>query len=401
MINFETSPIISVQDIKECDDTQLETLVTRLASSTNYPFEDWKNILKSVKELNVNLLPHLELFGDLFVLSYARTAGDFWIFTAPYLTVAAIKYREKYLLIPALYVSNVSSACLNIDNNLDSGVSLEMIMTKLDNISDTNLLSDFLQSAKDLSLSDELFKVIKPDELQSEETSRFSSALWFDKLQDKEITIAGQGGIGSWVTVLLSRLQPKAMYIYDDDSVEPANMSGQFYFGENVLNKKVDAIADLCRRFSYYYSISAIPQRFGGNSESTDIMICGFDNMRSRKLFFNQWLKHVQEKATADERKQCLFIDGRLEAESLQIFCIRGDNEYGILEYSNKYLFSDSEADATVCSYKQTTYMSNMIGGLIVNLFVNFVSNEVVEDLRSLPFLTIYDGSTMNLKTID
>ena len=43
--------------------------------------------------------------------------------------------------------------------------------------------------------------------------------------------------------------------------------------------------------------------------------------------------------------------------------------------------------------------MANIIGGLIVNLFTNFVANEVVEGLRDLPFFTSYDGGSMMFKT--
>jgi hypothetical protein len=128
-------------------------------------------------------------------------------------------------------------------------------------------------------------------------------------------------------------------------------------------------------------------------------MICGFDNMAARKLFFMKWTEHVYNKPET-ERKHCLFIDGRLAAEELQVLAFTGDNEWAINEYRSKFLFSDEEADTTVCSYKQTTYMANLIGSLMVNIFVNFVANEVAGwDDRDVPFFTSYDGLTMFFKT--
>ena len=59
--------------------------------------------------------------------------------------------------------------------------------------------------------------------------SRFSSASWFENVQTKVITLAGVGGIGSHTAFMLSRLKPKALFIYDPDTVELANMSGQLY----------------------------------------------------------------------------------------------------------------------------------------------------------------------------
>jgi hypothetical protein len=70
--------------------------------------------------------------------------------------------------------------------------------------------------------------------------------------------------------------------------------------------------------------------------------------------------------------------------------------------YENEFLFSDEEAEETICSYKQTTFMANMIGSVIVNLFVNFVANEYCEELikRDLPFYTEYSASSMYFKVI-
>ena len=54
----------------------------------------------------------------------------------------------------------------------------------------------------------------------SETTSRFSSAIWFEKIQSKTIILAGLGGIGSWVALLLARMSPACLCLYDNDIVE-------------------------------------------------------------------------------------------------------------------------------------------------------------------------------------
>ena len=239
-----------------------------------------------------------------------------------------------------------------------------------------------------------------PAYIINELTSRFSGAMWFDKIQEKTIILAGVGGIGSYVGFLLSRMNPKSMFIYDDDIVEAANMSGQLYATEDIGIPKVDALSRTLNKFSMYNSVFAVKDRFTIDSEATDIMICGFDNMEARKIFFEKWRAHVLSKPT-EERSHCLFIDGRLAAEELQVFCIRGDSDYHMDKYYNQYMFSDAQADATVCSYKQTTYMANMIGSIIVNLFTNFVANEIVPLIRELPFLTSYEADTMHFKTED
>lgn len=233
--------------------------------------------------------------------------------------------------------------------------------------------------------------------LVDEATSRFSSAIWYENIQKKTVILAGIGGIGSWVALLLARLKPASMFIYDNDIVESANMSGQLYSQFDVGRPKVSALAGMIRNYAGYGSVFAISERFTNESEASDIMICGFDNMAARRLFFNKWVNHVQSKPE-EERKNCLFIDGRLAAEEFQVLCIKGDDEYNINRYSNEYLFSDAEADETICSYKQTTFCANMIASYMVNLFVNFCANEVGA-YRDLPFLTVYNAETMYLKT--
>lgn len=235
--------------------------------------------------------------------------------------------------------------------------------------------------------------------LIEESTSRFSSAIWYDKIREKKVILAGVGGIGSYIAFLLSRMKIAKLIIFDDDTVEEANMSGQLYSTQNIGYPKVTAISKTIEDYSNFYNTIALTEKFTPNSESSDIMICGFDNMEARKIYFYKWLEHVSNKSEEDKAK-CLFIDGRLAAEEFQILCITGNDTYNIEKYKKEFLFSDDEADETICSYKQTTFMANMIASVMVNLFTNFVANEC-DPLypRDLPFYTSYDAATMYYKT--
>lgn len=256
----------------------------------------------------------------------------------------------------------------------------------------------YARNAENASFKDKLPENSKTISVELN-TSRFSSAIWYNKVQEKVITLAGLGGIGSYVYYLLTRMQPSFITIYDPDVVEAVNMSGQLYSKEDLGKYKTQAMLDMAHNYSNYYRTGAFAEPFTSTSFATSIMICGFDNMTARKIFFNSWRKHVELKPDS-EQKHCLFIDGRLAAEEFQVFCIRGDDKYNINRYANEFLFSDSEADETICSYKQTTFMANMIGSIIVNLFVNFCANDLEDEEkplleRDLPFLTTYDASSM------
>ena len=237
--------------------------------------------------------------------------------------------------------------------------------------------------------------------LIDEQTSRFSGAIWFNNIQSKTVTLAGLGGIGSYVAFLLARLHISRLNLYDDDVIEAGNMSGQLYEINNVGKPKVTGTADVLQRFSTFWDVNAFNERFTPHSSPTEIMICGFDNMEARKVFYERWKALVNTK-TPEEKVKCLFIDGRLAAESFQVLCIRGDDNYSMTRYEKDYLFTDSEADETICSYKQTTFMANMIGSVMVNLFVNFCANECDPLVpRDLPFFTEYNAETMYFKVVN
>lgn len=238
-----------------------------------------------------------------------------------------------------------------------------------------------------------------PTLLIDESTTRFSGAEWFNEIQKARIIVAGIGGIGSNVAFQLARMIPANLTLYDDDNVEMVNMAGQLFSNNNIGESKVDAIANMIYNYTSMKQVLAVKDKFTSDKEPGDIMICGFDNMRARKTFFNSWCNHISDKSV-EERSKCLYLDGRLSMDTLQILCIKGDDQYNIDRYEREFLFADYEADATVCSRKQTTYLACMIGSLMVNLFTNFIANSLHPVIPyDLPFFTEYDAQNILFKT--
>lgn len=246
---------------------------------------------------------------------------------------------------------------------------------------------------------EDLIKLNAESLLVDESTSRFSSAIWYDAVQKSTVLLAGVGGIGSYVSLLIARMHPAQLVIYDPDKVEIGNMSGQLHSVDFCGEYKTTSCAYLNRTIGYYFNTCAFNKCYNECSRTQDIMICGFDNMEARKVFFEKWVKHVSSKPE-HLKSECLFIDGRLSAEEYQVLCIKGDDVYNMERYRKDFLFSDNEADETICSYKQTTFMANMIASTIVNLFVNYVANQCNPLIdRDLPFFTTYNAETMFFKT--
>lgn len=230
-----------------------------------------------------------------------------------------------------------------------------------------------------------------------ETTSRFSGAEWFDTIRSMEITIAGIGGIGSYLAFLVSRLKPEHITLFDNDVVEPANMSGQLFNSMQIGTEKVRAMGEIMGSFSDYYRCNLFAELYAGQRVS-DIMMCGFDNMKARKKFFESWMNHVKE-TDEEKRKNCLYVDGRLGMEELQVYSIRGDETDLMRRYETEFLFDDSEAENVPCSMKQTSFMAAMIGSIMTNILVNFATNiNTPIDIRTMPFITLYDATDMRMQ---
>lgn len=231
----------------------------------------------------------------------------------------------------------------------------------------------------------------KPYPLVSESTIRFSSAPWFNIINKMHIGVIGAGGIGSFAAFYIARLNPMLLTIYDEDKIEEVNMAGQLYSKTSLGRKKSQEIADFICNYTETSAYCYDHFRYFEDYIPFDIVVCGIDNMVGRKRLFESWAKYAK-----DNDEELIFIDGRLAAEKFQIFFISNKDDFALEEYK-KYLFTDEEADETICSYKQTSYCSGMIGSFITNLIVNYAANKCKNVYRQLPFYTEYSADTMNL----
>ena len=162
----------------------------------------------------------------------------------------------------------------------------------------------------------------------------------------------------------------------------------------DIGNYKVSALGNLIQRLNDEYKYSGREIRLISDEQYDryimPITISCVDNMKARKKLFRAWKR---------QKYRALFLDGRLSADTLQVFCITGQDEAYMKEYEEKWLFSDAEADEGVCSFKQTSYMACMIGSIITNLFINYVANRATGDYYDLPFFIEYNAPYVLFKT--
>jgi len=215
---------------------------------------------------------------------------------------------------------------------------------------------------------------------------RVKGASWFEHTYKKDVMVLGQGGIGSWTSMLLARIGCN-LHLFDMDLYEEHNMTGQLVKSSDIGKNKAEAAKEVIRDFSPDTEVSTYG-KYEISSFSNDVVICGFDNMEARKIAFENWLTYLE---TAEDRSKCFFQDGRLLAEQLQIFNIQGNDLEAIEKYKSDYLFDDSEVQEAMCTFKQTSHAAAMIASHMVGLFTNWVSNTFVgPKIKKVPFFYQY-----------
>lgn len=216
---------------------------------------------------------------------------------------------------------------------------------------------------------------------------RFSGLSWATEVQEKEITIIGLGGIGSNVALPLARLNPKKLFLIDPDVVEEVNLAGQAFFNNHVGMKKVDAVAEVLYSWAGYKKIVAIPTLLTEGTDFGEITITGFDNMRARKTAFTNFMNSPAAK---------LLVDARMSVDTIQIFTLLKEDTEFLDIYRDKWLFSDAVAQTAPCSMKQTSYTGSILGGLVVNIIINYISSS----FKAFPKQIMYNTNNMLYETV-
>jgi len=209
----------------------------------------------------------------------------------------------------------------------------------------------------------------------TQQYNRFKDAPWFPK-ENETVMVGGAGGISSWLTLFLARAGFKPI-VYDFDIIEESNTAGQLFRLSDVGKYKVSALSEIIKEFAND-SISGFNIKIDENSPTHYFMFSGFDNMLARKNMFENWKRSIENCAVIP-----ILIDGRLEMEQLQIFCVTPDR---IKDYE-KTLFADEEVEDAPCTMKQTSHAAAMIATLMTAFFTNHMTNMYEREVvRDVPF---------------
>lgn len=190
--------------------------------------------------------------------------------------------------------------------------------------------------------------------------------------RDRNMVIAGLGGVGGHAAIALYRMGFRKMNLWDYDIVEIANVGTQPYRLDDVGSYKTTAINSILhgiepttdnRPFAQNLFISNIfdSQTFRNFINMVGgITVVAIDNMGSRK--------RVVEMIGPQAGKW--FVEARMGAEELQIRTVDTGNAAD-LESWHKSWFPQSEAVNEPCTQRATSYCGMIAGGMIAGIIKN------------------------------
>ena len=150
---------------------------------------------------------------------------------------------------------------------------------------------------------DGLEGVITADELENAITARNVPGIQ-EKLKKAKVAVAGLGGLGSNIAVMLARIGVGKLLLVDFDAVEHSNLNRQHYDLTHVGMLKTDAMKEQISKINPFIDIETwaafvtaenAPEIFEGYS-----VICeAFDNPQSKAMLVNVLLPGGGKKIVA------------------------------------------------------------------------------------------------------
>ena len=186
-----------------------------------------------------------------------------------------------------------------------------------------------------------------------------------DRLCQCHAVVIGVGAIGRQVALQLAALGIPAMFLYDPDTVEEANLAPQGFWESDLGRAKVTAVAEIAQRQYPAIEIAELPERFKTSAvrswpTSREIAVfCCVDAIDTRKLIWQA----VQEVAG-------FFTDGRMAAEVIRVLASGRPSSDSVYP---KTLFTAAEAFQGSCTAKSTIYTANIAAGLMVGQFARWL----------------------------
>ena len=131
-------------------------------------------------------------------------------------------------------------------------------------------------------------------EFDKAKDDRFSQAV-HQKLKIASVAIAGAGGLGSNIAVMLARSGVGHLHIVDFDIVDITNLNRQVYTVRHIGSRKVDAIKEILMEINPYMNVTTECMRVVADNcdqifGNYDIVCEAFDGAESKAMLIDSLL---------------------------------------------------------------------------------------------------------------
>lgn len=179
-------------------------------------------------------------------------------------------------------------------------------------------------------------KMPSSDELEATMVSRHTPKV-HQKVKNSKVAIAGLGGLGSNIAVMLARIGVGELLLIDFDIVEPSNLNRQSYYIKHLGMNKTDALKEQLKEINPFIKIITKNIKIDESNLKKlfapyDIVCEAFDKADQKAMLINGILQNFPDKKivsgsgmagydssnkiSTKKALKNLFICGDLEAEA-------------------------------------------------------------------------------------
>ncbi|MCH4889437.1 sulfur carrier protein ThiS adenylyltransferase ThiF [Acidaminobacter sp. JC074] len=122
-----------------------------------------------------------------------------------------------------------------------------------------------------------------------------------EKVKSSRVAIAGLGGLGSNIAIMLARIGVGYLKLIDFDVVEPSNLNRQQYFIHHLGMKKTEAIEMILKDVNPFIEVEVVDcyvkaENVKSLFKDVDIVVEAFDGAENKAMLINEVLSSFPDK---------------------------------------------------------------------------------------------------------
>ncbi len=185
-----------------------------------------------------------------------------------------------------------------------------------------------------------------------------------EKLKDKIVGIAGAGGLGSNCAASLVRCGVGTIIIADFDTINETNLNRQYFFFEQIGEKKVEAIKVNLLKINPYVNVITIDKKLEADDitevfSKCDVIVEAFDNAEMKKMIIETVLNKMSDKP--------LIVGSGLAGYG-------NTSEIKLQKYENLYIYGDGTNDVSEENpplAPKVNIVANMQADVVLSILLN------------------------------